>query len=264
MARHDRQPDERGGGGVGVKVAWFSTGVSSLCSILLAKDVDKIIYTHVGDQHEDSLRYLYDCERYLGQKIEILQSPYKTVDSVVRACGFCPSAAGMKCTEVLKRRVRKKWEREQKKAGITDLTYVWGYDAGEPGRVERLTEAMPTQEHEFPLLDAQMSKQSCHGMLAKTKIKRPLMYDLGYNNNNCIACLKGGMGYWNKIRRDFPDYFKSRAILERDTNHSFINGVFLDELDPERGRMTKEIMPACDIACEIMSYTMQQEANHDE
>ena len=31
------------------------------------------------------------------------------------------------------------------------------------------------------------------------------MYDLGYPNNNCIGCIKGGMGYWNRIRKDFPD-----------------------------------------------------------
>lgn len=31
------------------------------------------------------------------------------------------------------------------------------------------------------------------------------MYDLGYANNNCIGCVKGGIGYWNKIRIDFPE-----------------------------------------------------------
>ena len=37
---------------------------------------------------------------------------------------------------------------------------------------------------------------------------RPLMYDLGYPNNNCIGCVKGGMGYWNHIRKDFPEVFE--------------------------------------------------------
>ena len=241
-----------------MKVVWFSTGVSSFCSTLLAKDIDKIIYIHIDDQHEDSLRYLRDCEEYLGREIEILYSPYKDVDSVIRTFGFCPSAAGFKCTEVLKRRVRKRWERENK----GEHTYVWGYDIEEIGRAERLCEAMPKQMHEFPLIDAQLTKKDCHGMLLRTEIKRPYMYELGYNNNNCIGCLKGGMGYWNKIRVDFPDVFKARAKLERDTNHSFINGVFLDELDPERGRMSKEIMQECGIACEIAGYSIEQEAEH--
>lgn len=58
------------------------------------------------------------------------------------------------------------------------------------------------------------------------------MYDLGYPNNNCVGCVKGGMGYWNKIRVDFPEVFERRARQEREIGHSCIKGVFLDELDP--------------------------------
>ena len=39
-----------------MKVALFSCGVSSFCALLLAKDVDRILYTHIDDQHEDTLR----------------------------------------------------------------------------------------------------------------------------------------------------------------------------------------------------------------
>ena len=75
------------------------------------------------------------------------------------------------------------------------------------------------------------------------------MYDLGYQNNNCIGCVKGGMGYWNKIRQDFPEVFEQMAKLEREVGHSCINGVYLDELDPCRGRMEDEIMQDCGIMC---------------
>ncbi len=40
----------------------------------LAKDVDEIMYTHVIDQHPDSLRFLEDCEKLLGRTIEKIQS----------------------------------------------------------------------------------------------------------------------------------------------------------------------------------------------
>lgn len=85
------------------------------------------------------------------------------------------------------------------------------------------------------------------------------MYDMGYNNNNCIGCVKGGMGYWNKIRKDFPEVFAARAKLERDIGHSCINGVFLDELDPNRGRMSKEIMQDCGIMCYLAFETQNNE-----
>jgi len=75
------------------------------------------------------------------------------------------------------------------------------------------------------------------------------MYDLGYSNNNCVGCVKGGMGYWNKIRVDFPEVFENRAKLERLIGHSCIKGVFLDELEPNRGRMSDEVLPECGIFC---------------
>lgn len=60
---------------------------------------------------------------------------------------------------------------------------------------------------------------------------------------------QGGRGYWNKIRRDFPEVFERRAKQEREIGHSCIKGVFLDELDPTSGCMETEIMPACSFDC---------------
>ena len=84
-------------------------------------------------------------------------------------------------------------------------------DVGERDRAYRLNQSMPQFEHEFPLIDHMLTKQDCHGICERLGVKRPAMYDLGYQNNNCIGCVKGGMGYWNKIRVDFPEVFKKRA-----------------------------------------------------
>lgn len=80
------------------------------------------------------------------------------------------------------------------------------------------------------------------------------MYDMGYPNNNCIGCVKGGMGYWNHIRVDFTEVFESRAKLERLVGHSILkdrngNPVYLDELEPNRGNMNMEVFPDCSIMC---------------
>ncbi len=59
-----------------MKVSWFSTGVSSFIATYLERNnIDKIIYTHINDQHSDTLRFLHDCERALDEEIKILQSP---------------------------------------------------------------------------------------------------------------------------------------------------------------------------------------------
>lgn len=67
-----------------MKVCWFSTGVSSFMACYLASDIDKILYTHVSNQHPDSLRFLHDCESVLNREITILQSKrFASVEDVI-------------------------------------------------------------------------------------------------------------------------------------------------------------------------------------
>ena len=232
-----------------LKVCWISAGVSSFISGYLAENVDEFIYIDIENQHPDSMRFIEDCEKALGKPIQILKSPLRNVENAIKHAGFINRpVVGAYCTKFLKKRVRKEWEYEH---SDYDITYVWGFDFNERNRADRLLESMPQFEHEFPLIDKMLSKSDAHGILDNLGIKRPLMYDLGYSNNNCIGCVKGGMGYWNKIRVDFPEVFDRMAKLEREVGHSCINGVYLDELDPNRGRMEDEIMPDCSIMCHL-------------
>lgn len=237
-----------------LKVCWISAGVSSFVAGYLVRDtIDEFIYIDVADQHPDSLRFIKDCEKVLEKEIRILKSSeYRCVGDVCRAHRFVNSAHGAKCTEVLKKRVRKEWEWEHQNFNIT---YVWGMDLNEIGRAERILEGMPQFNHEFPLIDRSLTKSDAHGILASLGIKRPVMYDMGYANNNCIGCVKGGAGYWNKIRIDFPEVFWDRAKMEREIGHSILHNadgmIFLDELDPNAGRMNDEIMEDCSIFCQL-------------
>jgi hypothetical protein len=115
---------------------------------------------------------------------------------------------------------------------------------------------MPQFKHRFPLIERQLTKEDCHGILRELGIKRPMMYELGYRNNNCIGCVKGGMGYWNKIRKDFPKVFQERKRLEREIGASCIKGIYLDELEPHKGRIEEEVMEECSIICQIVSIEL--------
>lgn len=230
-----------------LKVCWISAGVSSFIAGYMAKDIDEYIYIDIKDQHEDSIRFIKDCEIALGKEIKILHSEYGDVDTACRVGGFINRPkVGSYCTKYLKKRVRTQWEYEHKDF---DITYVWGFDFKEKHRAERTVDTYPQYIHEFPLIEKMLSKEDCHAMLQSMHIKRPIMYDMGYPNNNCIGCVKGGMGYWNKIRVDFPEVFKKRAELERTLGCSCINGIYLDELEPNRGRMNMEVFPECSIMC---------------
>lgn len=220
----------------------------------LAGDVDEWIYIDIDDQHPDSMRFIKDCERQIGKKIKILKNTeYNNVENCVKVFGGfkMPSSGFAPCTNWLKKRIRKEWEDQHKNY---ELTYVWGFDLKERDRADRVVEGNPQANHEFPLIDRCLYKEDVHGLFnMKFDFPRPLMYRLGYPNNNCIGCLKGGMAYWNKIRKDFPDVFESRAKLEREVGHSILkdkNGpVYLDELDPDRGNFKTEIMPECGVMC---------------
>lgn len=235
-----------------LRVCWISAGVSSFISGYLAnkeKPVDKFIYIHIEDQHPDSLRFIKDCEKVLNCEIEILQSEYQNKANVIKTFRFINSPYGAKCTEILKKRVRKEWEYHYKNY---DIIYIWGFDNTEKDRALRLEASMPNFTHEFPLIKHNLSKAQAHGILQNLNIRRPIMYDMGYSNNNCIGCVKGGMGYWNKIRNDFPEVFSEMAQLEREVGHSCIKNCFLDELAPNRGRLENTILPDCGIACELL------------
>lgn len=225
----------------------------------LAGNVDEWIYIDIKDQHPDSLRFIKDCESAIGKPIQVLRSnEYSCVEDCVRVFGGFrnPGNGFAPCTNWLKKRVRKEWE---EKNNDSDLIYIWGFDFKEKSRAERTVESNPQAKHEFPLIDRNLSKEEVHGLFERTfQFKRPLMYELGYPNNNCLGCTKGGMGYWNKIRKDFPDVFKSRSELERLVGHSILkdskgNPIYLDELDPNRGNMNTEVFPECGIMCYLNS-----------
>jgi hypothetical protein len=234
-------------------ISWFSAGASSaVATKLYINEIDQIIYTHIEDQHPDTLRFVKDCEQWFGKPIKILKSKYETVENACLRPGESgayingPSGAG--CTYYLKRMVRKHWEKTQTRK----LRYVWGMDIEEQERFDRLFNTMPDQDHVAPLIENGIPKKQAHEILKASGIKRPIMYDLGYHNNNCIGCVKGGMGYWNHIRIDFPEVFLSRSIMERKIKATCIKGVYLDELDPERGRHKPPIVDECGIFCETI------------
>ncbi|MCK5602552.1 phosphoadenosine phosphosulfate reductase family protein [Candidatus Pacearchaeota archaeon] len=235
-------------------VAWFSSGVSSAVATKLAiEEIDHIFYIHIEDQHFDTLRFVRDCEEWFDMPIKILQSPLESVETACYSAGgrgYVNGPSGAACTRLLKKQVRKQWEVENMNSS---LRYVWGMDREEESRCEGLLESMPEYEHIFPLIEKGVDKEEAHKILSASGIKRPALYDLGYNNNNCVGCVKGGMGYWNHIRVDFPEVFRRRAIMERNIKATCIKGVYLDELDPERGRHTPPVVDDCGVLCEAIA-----------
>jgi hypothetical protein len=239
-------------GGAMLTVSYFSAGVSSaVATKLMIGEIDRVMYTHIDDQHPDTMRFVKDCETWFGKPVEIWQSPLKSVENACRMASYIRHPQrGAACTLRLKRRVRKEFEEANK----GKMRVVWGMDMTERARCKRLRKSMPEHEHVFPLVNRGIDKTQAHEILRASGIRRPAMYELGYHNNNCIGCVKGGMGYWNRIRQDFPQVFAARCAMERAIGFCILgHHQWLDELDPERGRHEAPICDECGIFCELMA-----------
>lgn len=238
-------------------IAWFSCGATSAvaCKMALTMYPDvHIVYIETGSGHPDNERFIRDCERWYRQRIEVIRNDrFKDVEDVLRRRKFINGPTGAACTFNLKKQVRYWYE---ERVGEWE-GQVWGFDycEREVNRAIRFRQQNPKTKPLFPLIERQITKQDALGMLQRAGIEIPTMYRMGYNNNNCIGCVKGGIGYWNKIRRDFPDVFRRMAETERAIGHTCLkdkNGmIWLDELDPERGDEVKAIIPDCSLFCQI-------------
>ena len=237
-------------------LTWFSCGdASAVASKLAIKKYEEIdvVYCDTGSEHSDNTRFLKDIEKWLGQEIITMKNEkYKDIWDVFEKERWLVGVKGARCTTELK-----KWVRHQIEADY-DIQ-IFGYTIEERHRAERLLEQNPEIKAEFPLIDNQLSKQDCLALLAEADIEIPMMYKLGYRNNNCIGCVKGGAGYWNKIRVDFPGVFDRMAKVERNLNaainKTFKGGkrkkMFLDELPTNMGNYQAEPDISCGVMCQI-------------
>ena len=238
-------------------LCWFSCGAPSAVAaklVLAENPAACVVYTRVEEEHADNSRFLLECEEWLGTPIRSIGNlDYDcSIFEVFRREHYLVGIKGAPCTKLLKRRVREKFQ-------FADDIHVLGYTIEEAERLGDFREAYPELTISCPLIDRGLTKPDCLAMIQDAGIELPAMYRLGYNNNNCVGCVKGGMGYWNKIRVDFPERFSQMAQMERKIGHSINrqNGlpVYLDELDPEAGRDVPE--PAID--CSIMCLMAKQE-----
>lgn len=235
-------------------ISWFSCGAASAAATFLAHEKYKdsqfeAVYCRVNEEHEDNIRFLNEYASILEIPVKIIgDSSYNhSIYEVFEKRKFIKGPNGAPCTTVLKKNVRKKYQ-------LPDDVQVFGYTVEEEGRANRFIDSNNEVDTDFILLENNWTKKDCLDFVSDCGIDIPVMYRLGYNNNNCVGCVKGGMGYWNKIRVDFPEAFNRMANLERKFNHALNKGkegpVFLDSLDPNRGNFKTDMPADCGFTCE--------------
>lgn len=243
-------------------VCQFSCGAASAVATKLALaqygatcDV-QIVNALLLEEHEDNRRFADDCGRWFGQPITTLREEKHgaSIVQVFRRKRYMMGPHGAPCSRMLKRDLLARW-------GQPGDIMVFGYTAEEADRLDDFRERNPDRPVIAPLIDAGLGKDDCKAMVLRAGIELPLMYLLGYDNANCIGCVKGGEGYWRAIREDFPDYFEAMCLLQDEIGPGswflrFRSGPRKGERFPLRelpaGEPRRnEKLPSCSFFCEM-------------
>lgn len=243
-------------------VCQFSCGAASAVATKLAlaqfgatHDV-QIINAFVAEEHTDNLRFKAECVAWFGQQIITLRD-FKDDASVVRVFRrkqYMMGVMGAPCSRALKHEPMDRW----KQPGDV---MVFGYTAEEADRLDDFRERNPDRPVLAPLIDAGLGKEDCKAMVQRAGIALPAMYLLGYENANCIGCVKGGEGYWRAIRVDFPDQFEAICLLQDEIGPGswflrYRSGPRKGERFPLRDLPAgeprrNEKLPSCSFFCEM-------------
>lgn len=215
-------------------ISWFSCGAASAVASKLAVDKygDKamvVYYNTMADEHPDNKRFMADVEQWIGKRVTIISSEkYKSVDDVFEVTRYMSGIAGARCTVEMKRIPRLVFQEPY------DL-HIFGFTADEPKRMSRFEANNPELFLEWILEYHKITKQDCYRILLDAGIDLPVMYKLGFKNNNCKGCVKAtSPSYWAMVRKHFPDTFSKRARQSRELGVRLVRlkgeRIFLDEL----------------------------------
>lgn len=200
-------------------LSWWSGGVTSAvaCKIIInqyGKDSVDVVFIDTKNEHPDTYRFLMDCEEWYGLRIKSIKNPnYNDIREVWLKYLSLNVANGAVCSSELKRKTRIEY---QKKNQYDHQVFGFEFGKKEFNRAESMKLNYPNTKPIFPLLQMGMSKEDCIEYMQKQNIDIPATYKMGYNNNNCFqtGCVQGGIGYWQKIKKEEPSKFYKMAVWE--------------------------------------------------
>lgn len=227
-------------------ICWFSCGAASAVAarLMLAENPGAIVARCVvANEHPDNDRFARDVAGRLGvEVVELRSAKYSDCWEVWEKRRFLNSPSGALCTVEMKKKPRQAF------ADVGDV-HVFGFTYDETERAQRFRENNPEMAVRFPLIEHRYTKARCYYEIGLRGLTLPAMYRLGYHNANCVGCVKGGAGYWDKIRRDFPDVFERMAALEERIGATVLKEKSLRQLQPGEGRHEDLMLPDCGLFC---------------
>jgi 3'-phosphoadenosine 5'-phosphosulfate sulfotransferase (PAPS reductase)/FAD synthetase len=241
-------------------VVWFSCGAASAVAAKLA--VQKYPDAHVvycdllTSEHPDNLRFLRDVENWIGKPVQIIHSSkYATIEDVFEGERYMSGIAGAPCTREMKKVPRMEYQ-------LPNDLHIFGLCADEEGRIAKFEKNNPDLEFEWILRDQCYTHAHCMHTIKGAGIELPVMYALGFRNNNCIGCVKATSAhYWGRVRAHFPEIFERRANQSREIGCRLARyqgvRIFLDELPTVILDKGQEEDIECGVICVQSSFEFE-------
>jgi hypothetical protein len=246
----------------------FSCGAASAVATKLAladygHERVEIVNAYIKEEHPDNGRFLSDCERWFEHPIRVLRNEKYNASTheIWKRRRYMAGRFTAICSIELKREV-------MDADSLPNDIFVLGYTADEEDRLDRFIDANNGRKVLTPLIDRNLKHADCLAIIERAGIELPAMYRLGFNNNNCIGCVKGGEKYWKKIRSVFPEQFIQIAEIQKAIgpgaylfrNRKTGERWSLYDLPPDDGRNDKdEPEITCSFFCEMAEQDMRQE-----
>ena len=218
---------------LGRVLIWFSCGAASAVAAYLGvqkyPEAQLIYCDTMVNEHPDNERFLQDVERWTEKSVtRIRSSKYESVDEVIQITKYISGPKGAPCTRELKKIPRFNFQQPG------DL-HIFGMTADEWERILKFRKSNPELDFDWILWKKGITHEDCLDMLKDARIDLPTMYKLGFKNNNCIGCVKaGGVHYWAKIRKFFPEVFEKRCVQSRAIRARLLmfegTRIYLDQL----------------------------------
>jgi len=206
-------------------ICWWSGGVTSAVACkkaieMYGKDRCRVIMLDTCNEDEDTYRFRTDCSFWYNVNIETISvlsanGKYKTIQDVWYDYESLNVATGAICSTVLKRELRIKWQKEN---SYTYQIFGFEFTKKEFNRAMSMKDNYKDSKPIFPLLMMGLDKSDCIKILTGDGIKIPNSYLYGFHNNNCLktGCVQGGIGYWQKMKKDFPEKFNQMDKVEKE------------------------------------------------
>lgn len=204
-------------------ICWWSGGITSAVACKVAIDLFgvencDVIMIDTKNEDEDTYRFKKDCAIWFGKDISLITAlgdKYRTLEDIWYKNQSLNVAHGAICSSIAKRDLRIAWQKEN---NYKHQVFGFEFNKREFNRALSVAKNYPDSKAIFPLLMLGYDKEKCLEIVNEAGIEVPRAYKYGFHNNNCLktGCVQGGIGYWQKMYREFPDKFNAMAKIEHD------------------------------------------------